>query len=338
MIATPDNFIAIPLMTLRENQGRLPDLYLRYPDQEKPILYRSASYQMQELDWEELEDLGWSYLWLHESEAAKFSQRFEERIDSIIHDSQIELSEKCEMVFSVAYQWMQQVFESSNPRYVLQSSEPLISGFLEVIFSDPRAAHLFITKASVNFELYSHSINVLLYGVSLAKNALEISQEEALTQYGPGFLMHDIGKLRIPETLWDIEDSDEDSDDQKTIRHHIDYGIEIIREFIELPPASEAIIRHHHERMDGSGYPDGLVGEQIPIEARIAAIADLFDTLSTNRSQRERMTSFEALKLMRSMVPGKFDENLFERFVFLFHPPVHPSTGYADNSAEANLE
>ena len=81
------------------------------------------------------------------------------------------------------------------------------------------------------------------------------------------------------------------------------------------PSASSCLTRHHHERHDGSGYPDGLRGDQIPITAAILQLADVFDALTTDRPYRAASTPAEALKIMdEEALRGWWDRNLFEHF------------------------
>lgn len=322
---TEPAFVPVPVATLR--RGGLPatDLYVLRENDKSPALFRSCSYAMRDTEWGELEKQGVGALWIREDDAKILDQNYEKNLSDLVHNGSLPIARKCEMVYNISYQWMQKVFETSNPEYVLQTSEQLVPHILDVIFSYHSAAHNFIIKASTDYELYSHSINVFLYGVALARRTLNLTQEEALTLYGPGFLLHDIGKLGIPKVYWDKEDS-QIGDDWEEIRKHTTLGLQLIEDQMEISPESESIILYHHERLDGSGYPNGLAGEQIPIEARICAIADIFDTLSTHRSDQPRKTSFEALMNMKRDVPSKFDPDLFREFLYIFLPPEEPET------------
>ena len=107
----------------------------------------------------------------------------------------------------------------------------------------------------------------------------------------------------------------------KEIRDHTEKSFEMVKEFMKVDPESEAIILHHHEHLDGSGYPFGLRGKEISTGARICALADAFDIINTNTSARERKPSFLALKDLRKVIPKWFDERLFKEFLFMFLPP-----------------
>jgi ribonuclease P protein subunit RPR2 len=93
-------------------------------------------------------------------------------------------------------------------------------------------------------------------------------------------------------------------------------GWEIVRD-IEFLGAARDVIRHHHERWDGTGYPDGLAGDAIPLSARIFAVADTFDALTTNRPYRPASTTAVARDIIQQGVGTHFDPAVIEAFVLL---------------------
>ena len=122
-------------------------------------------------------------------------------------------------------------------------------------------------------------------------------------------LLHDIGKIGVPESLLN-KPGRLTEDELLTIMRHPTLGEEICR---PLRSARDALpmIRHHHERFDGSGYPDRLVGEEIPLGARIMGLADAYDALTSARSYRDSLTSAGALDLLRSEArKGKWDPDV----------------------------
>jgi hypothetical protein len=106
-------------------------------------------------------------------------------------------------------------------------------------------------------------------------------------------MLHDIGKLAVPTRVLRRADGLSGAE-LASIATHSARGVEMVRDIEFLKGSTEAIL-HHHERMDGRGYPDGLVGEQIPLFARIIAVADAFDSLTTSRSHRDAYSVEEAI-------------------------------------------
>ena len=105
------------------------------------------------------------------------------------------------------------------------------------------------------------------------------------------------------------------------MKKHPEEGCNILKKFNLITPEIEIITLQHHERYNGSGYPNGLFKNQIHIYGKICAIADSFDALSSQRPYRNRQTSFNALGIMQNELKNGFDEELFKRFVILFGKP-----------------
>src|SRR5205823_11761592 len=102
-----------------------------------------------------------------------------------------------------------------------------------------------------------------------------------------GALLHDVGKLEVPETILS-KPSSLDELEWRAMRRHVESGERLLRRVVDLP-AVLAIVRWHHERWDGDGYPDGKRGEQIPLAARIVAVADAFQAMIEPRPYRREL-------------------------------------------------
>jgi response regulator RpfG family c-di-GMP phosphodiesterase len=118
--------------------------------------------------------------------------------------------------------------------------------------------------------------------------------------------LHDIGMVALPDEV--LAPSDPAGYvDSPLVRAHAELGADLVTRVPELAPVADAV-RHHHERYDGSGYPDRLAGEAIPFGARIMGVADAFDALTSSRSYRDSLTSPEALGVLdRETQVGRWD-------------------------------
>lgn len=140
-----------------------------------------------------------------------------------------------------------------------------------------------------------HCQRLAAYSVALG-NALGLPRNEMLALYRGGYL-HDIGKIGIPDSIL-FKKGFLDDEEWFVMRSHTLKGEEICRPMKSLAPVLP-IIRNHHERWDGSGYPDGLAGEQIPLLARILQVGDIYDALTTERPYKPAYSHAEALRVMQ---------------------------------------
>jgi putative nucleotidyltransferase with HDIG domain len=128
---------------------------------------------------------------------------------------------------------------------------------------------------------------------------------EELAHVELGALLHDVGKLEVPETILSKPASLNELE-WRTMRRHVESGERLLHRVVEMP-AVLSIVRWHHERWDGAGYPDGKRGEQIPLAARIVAVADAFQAMIEPRPYRSRRSRDAALKEIRRNAGSQFD-------------------------------
>ncbi len=159
-----------------------------------------------------------------------------------------------------------------------------------------------------------HSFRVALYSCALAKKInFEDSEVNEIRWEG---LLHDIGKIGIPDNVLN-KGSKLTDDEYNLIKSHTTIGDEILSESSELKNASKTT-RYHHERYDGKGYPDGLKGEDIPLHARIIAIADSYDAMNSNRIYRKSLSKEAIRNELIENRGTQFDPNLLDKFLELF--------------------
>jgi len=166
-----------------------------------------------------------------------------------------------------------------------------------------------------------HSERVANYATMLAK-AVGMKGKAIERIRLAGFL-HDIGKIGIPDRILN-KPSHLTSDEFEEIKSHPVRGVEIISNLSHLRDIVPWIL-HHHEAWDGSGYPKGLKMEEIPIEARILAVADVYDALTTKRAYRSAFSKEEAIKIMNEMKGEKLDPQLVDLLISLIDSTTKPT-------------
>lgn len=161
---------------------------------------------------------------------------------------------------------------------------------------------------------HGHCERLSALGVALGQRlGLDEEQLDAIRKAG---VLHDIGKIVVPDAIL-LKDGPLTPEEREVMRRHPITGDEIcqpIRSFAPVRP----IIRHHHERMDGTGYPDGLAGDEIPITARVLQVVDVFDALTTERPYKPAYPVEQALMVLRDEAgKGWYDRHVVAAFCSL---------------------
>jgi putative nucleotidyltransferase with HDIG domain len=160
-------------------------------------------------------------------------------------------------------------------------------------------------------ETFGHSQTVAKYSQVLA-GLLGIRDEKVLDNIRKGALLHDVGKIAIPDSILKKPGRLSDQEWEK-IKLHPALGHGLVKE-IKLVKEAGNIILHHHERYDGTGYPEGLRKEEIPLEARIFALADALDAITSHRPYRKERDFAAAREEIRSHEGTQFDPRIVEAF------------------------
>jgi ribonuclease P protein subunit RPR2 len=155
-----------------------------------------------------------------------------------------------------------------------------------------------------------HAERVAAYGLEIAR-AYGIRLAD-VPEIEFGFLLHDVGKVAVPDAVLFKNDS-LNPEEYALMKLHPVVGWQILRD-VEFLGEAKLVVRHHHERWDGSGYPDGLAGDAIPVAARIFALADTLDALTTDRPYRPASTFAHAREVIVTASGTQFDPAVVEAF------------------------
>lgn len=164
----------------------------------------------------------------------------------------------------------------------------------------------------------AHNFRVVVYAVRLAE-ARGLPEEE-IRELIKGAFVHDVGKIGVRDAVL-LKPGRLETDEFTEMRRHVEHGLEIVRRSAWLARAAE-VVGGHHEKFDGSGYPRGLAGDAIPLAARVFAIADVFDAVTSDRPYHRPRTLEETLELAREGSGRHFDPELVDRFLTIA-PALH---------------
>lgn len=238
-----------------------------------------------------------------------------EQLKEALHDKKLDPQQRSQAIYQHSRELMDRLLTTPTADN-LKASKQVIGSITDMILSDDQTASNMLRITSHDFYTYTHSVNVGVTSIMLAKALFGQSDAHDMHELGAGFFLHDLGKVRIradvinkPGRLTDKE--------MRHMRTHPHKGYRLLEQSGELSDESRVIILQHHERDDGQGYPNQLAGEQIHIYGRICCIADVFDALTAERSYKQALSPFDALMLMKNQMADHFDKKMFSQFVNL---------------------
>jgi ribonuclease P protein subunit RPR2 len=155
-----------------------------------------------------------------------------------------------------------------------------------------------------------HAERVAAYGIAIARAGGMSIADDPDVEFG--FLLHDVGKVAVPDAIL-FKPEPLDGPERDVMERHALIGWEILRD-VDFLGDAKLVVRHHHERWDGQGYPDGLAGEDIPLPARVFSVADTFDALTTDRPYRKGMEIGVARSIIVEGSGTQFDPAVVEAF------------------------
>ncbi len=222
--------------------------------------------------------------------------------------------EKLLDIYTVMVNLMQSIFDKSNEKLPLDVLHTSINQLVKSISLEENILPILLKMIPDEYTTAHHSVNVACFAVILAQT-LHLSEED-MNDIGLAGLLHDIGKIRIDQMVL-LKPSYLSEDEYETVQHHSDYGYEILKQNGVIKEKILNGVRFHHERLDGSGYPQGFRNKLIPIYAKIIGVCDAFDALTTKRTFRKNYTSYEALSAMKHEMTSHFDAKYIDAFILL---------------------
>lgn len=251
-------------------------------------------------------------LYINEEEEERYNAYVTRHLQSIAQNRDIPTEQKAQLIYAKATEVIDAMFKNPESLENVKNAQPVVDNFIDIILHDYNAVESLMKITAHDYYTHTHSINVSIYTLSLGSYlGMEGRELEVL---GMAAILHDLGKSKIDYEI--INKNGKLSDEEFTqMKDHPALGHEIAL-ILNIDDARILSgIRHHHEKMEGGGYPDNLRGEEISQFARIIGVCDVFDALSTKRSYKDPMSSFEALHLMKQQMKGHLDMEIVDAFI-----------------------
>jgi len=189
--------------------------------------------------------------------------------------------------------------------------ESAVEPMVDSVLRNPAAMSCLMRIRRKGGYLYSHSMASSVWATVLGR---EIGLDrDALRVVALGAMLLDVGKIRIPEELLN-KPGKLDATEMRHMRQHVEFGIEVLQEAGGVDKRVLDMVAYHHERFNGSGYPNGLKAGEIPVYGRIAGIVDTYDAMITSRPYASTQSSFGALRELRALAGIEFQAEIVDQF------------------------
>lgn len=267
-----------------------------YGENDQILLQRGAILEKKYI--ERLKELGFTYLYVHN-----------DLVDDIVLHETIS-----EQTRQQAINHLRDVTKRINDNKVLRvaSLKKVVSNIIDEITENKDMMLSLANISSHDNYTFNHSVNVTVIALMIGM-CLHYSREK-LEKLGLGVLLHDIGKINVPLEILN-KPGKLTEEEFHVIKQHAWQGFEMLRGNSEICITSAHVAFQHHERYDGSGYPRGLKGNKIIEFARIAAIADVYDAMSSDRCYRQRLSPDEVYRFLQQGAGSDFDARMLDRFI-----------------------
>ena len=221
---------------------------------------------------------------------------------------------KAKAVYGEARQVVSQIFDRmrNGGGVDVPMLEGVVQTIVDSVFRNREAMSWLARMKMKDDYLYSHCLAVSVWALAFGRH-LGLDKE-TLKAVGTGAMLLDIGKTQLPDEI--LHKSGKPSDQEwLQIRSHVDLGLKLVLEDPRVDQRMRLMIQTHHERMDGSGYPDGLKGEAIPLVGRIAGIVDSYDAMTSDRQYAKGKSTYDAVRELKKLGGVHFQTELIDLFI-----------------------
>lgn len=188
----------------------------------------------------------------------------------------------------------------------------IVERIINVILLDDRVVLNLSNLSAIDEYLMSHSVNVCV--LALVTGIYYGLNHSKLMQLGTGALIHDIGKMLIPSDVYNKPEKLSEEEFLEMTSHTM-YGYKILKDNLKVDVETANIALMHHERIDGQGYPNGLTGKEIPVFAKIVAVADVFDAMTTDRIYSEKTSYYKGVEYLIEHADTQFEGDIVKKFI-----------------------
>jgi len=319
-VGTEMRYHPAPLAVLKADMGANFEIYLEVKTAagRRYVLYKSRDYDLTKERREYLLEQGFKTLYVTEEDLHAYYGYIERTVGTVLASEATPPREKLQIIYQATSSLMQHLFERSDSPVLLRSNQKMVVHSIEYLASDLRHLRSMVSLFVLDYSLFHHSVNVAAISIGTAL-AMGFRPGPELEQLGHGFLFHDIGKNRLPLRIL-RKSGPLTPDEIIEMRQHPHHGVLQMQRHQNIATSALDVIRHHHEKLTGEGYPDHLARHEIELAVRVCTVADIFDALTSHRCYKRAVSGYDALKLMRERMKSELDDDCILALISLLAP------------------
>ncbi len=237
----------------------------------------------------------------------------------ILRNKSLEPRKKAEAVKNYSHSMIKKLTENPTAENIHEVKTGVYD-IVDMILDEDETAGQLLNITDHDPYTYTHSVNVGVLSIMLASRVLD-KKDHNLKELGAGFFLHDLGKVKVNCDIIN-KPGKLTPEEFCQMKKHSEFGYQVLKKANQLSEEIGHIVLQHHERVDGRGYPQGLARDEIHIYARICAIADVYDALTSERSYKKSMSPFDALVIIRDEMLGHLQKDIFEHLVYMLHGSI----------------
>ncbi len=308
-----DRYFAVsPLMLFPGKRG---DFNVHLLQEGEFVLYTRGGERFTDRHRQRLIEGGVCEVFIHSEQEQVYRDYLERHLGTVLEDDAAPLEDRARILHDTSVDIVRTAFAERLPQSLArQKNYQRIVDFVQEamrFLTTRESFRAFAQMVSHDYRTYSHSVHVFLYSAAILQSYEP--DEETLVQAGVGAMLHDIGKTLISHDILNKTGALTLAE-RRIIETHPLKGVSLVAALPLSQTACNCIL-FHHEKLDGSGYPTGLTGADVPLPVRAVTIADIYDAMTTNRPYCRAMNPFHVLRIMRDEMFHELDMEMFKRFV-----------------------
>jgi HD-GYP domain-containing protein (c-di-GMP phosphodiesterase class II) len=317
------HFHAAPLVTLRPDSGALFELYLALPGPGglRFMLYKASGLEFTDKKRKELIENGVSTLYVQGDDAGEYYEYVDRTVGQLLASEKVPPKEKTRVLYETTQSIVKSTYDQPGSPLLLSANRSMVTHTVTTITSEPAMLRTMVEMFAMDYSLYTHAVHVSVLGTALAIETGSFVPTQ-IHELALGYLLHDIGKSRVPADILK-KPGTLTTHELRQMQKHPELGAGLMQLHTSITPSAVNVIRDHHERMNGRGYPRHLDARFISLETRICSVADVYDALTSTRVYKPAMSGYEALKMILAKMPDELDDDILHLLIHRLGPNAH---------------